>query len=53
MTSPFDYYLLMVAGSYNSYYGDTKAPLGKILTPQAVALVPQLDKGARATCQAS
>ena len=45
VTSPFDYYLLMVAGSYNSYYGNARAPLGKILTPPAVALVPQLDRG--------
>ena len=27
VTSPFDYYLLMVAGSYNSYYGNIRAPL--------------------------
>ncbi len=45
VTSPFDYYLLMVAGSYNSYYGNDRAPLNKILTPPAVALVPQLDRG--------
>ena len=45
VTSPFDYYLLMVAGSYNSYYGNKKAPLASIMTPQAEALIPQLDKG--------
>ena len=45
VTSPFDYYLLMVAGSYNSYYGSTRAPLHKIMTPPAVALVPALDQG--------
>ncbi len=45
VTSPFDYYLLMVAGSYNSYYGSIRAPLAKIMTPPAVALIPQLDKG--------
>jgi pimeloyl-ACP methyl ester carboxylesterase len=45
VTSPFDYYLMMVAGSYNSYYGSTKAPLSAIMTPQAVSLIPQLDNG--------
>ena len=45
VTSPFDYYLLMVAGSYNSYYGSIRAPLNKIMTASAVALVPQLDQG--------
>jgi len=45
VTSPFDYYLLMVAGSYNSYYGAKRAPLAKIMTPPALALVPQLDQG--------
>jgi fermentation-respiration switch protein FrsA (DUF1100 family) len=45
VTSPFDYYLLMVAGSYNSYYGNKKAPLASIMTAQAEALIPQLDSG--------
>jgi pimeloyl-ACP methyl ester carboxylesterase len=45
VTSPFDYYLLMVAGSYNSYYGSKKAPLSAIMTPQAQALIPQLNNG--------
>jgi len=45
VTSPFDYYLLMVAGSYNSYYGSTRAPLDKIITAPAVALIPALDQG--------
>jgi len=45
VTSPFDYYLLMVAGSYNSYYGNKKAPLASIMTPQAQALIPQLNNG--------
>jgi pimeloyl-ACP methyl ester carboxylesterase len=45
VTSPFDYYLLMVAGSYNSYYGNKKAPLTSIMTSQAQALIPQLNKG--------
>ena len=45
LTSPYDYYLLMVAGSYHSYYGGKAAPLGKILTKAGRALVPSLDKG--------
>jgi fermentation-respiration switch protein FrsA (DUF1100 family) len=45
VNSPFDYYLMMVAGSYNSYYGNKKAPLAAIMTPQAEALIPQLDNG--------
>ncbi len=45
VTSPFDYYLMMVAGSYHSYYGSIRAPLNKIMTASAVALVPQLDQG--------
>jgi pimeloyl-ACP methyl ester carboxylesterase len=45
VTSPFDYYLLMVAGSFNSYYGNLRAPLAKIITPAAAALVPALDQG--------
>jgi len=45
VTSPFDYYLLMVAGSFNSYYGSKRAPLNKIMNPPGVALVPQLDQG--------
>lgn len=45
VTSPFDYYLMMVAGSYNSYYGNKKAPLSAIMTPQAVSLIPQLNNG--------
>jgi len=45
VTSPFDYYLMMVAGSFNSYYGKRLAPLASIMTPTAVALIPALDKG--------
>ncbi len=45
VTSPFDYYLMMVAGSYNSYYGSKKAPLAAIMTSQAEALIPQLNNG--------
>jgi fermentation-respiration switch protein FrsA (DUF1100 family) len=45
VTSPFNFYLLMVAGSYNSYYGNKKAPLALIMSPQAVALIPALDQG--------
>ena len=46
VTSPFDYYLLMVAGSYNSYYGNIRRPAStRSSTAPAVALVPALDQG--------
>jgi alpha-beta hydrolase superfamily lysophospholipase len=45
VTSPFDFYLMMVAGSFNSYYGAKKAPLSQIMTASAQALMPQLDQG--------
>ncbi len=45
VTSPYDYYLLMVAGSYNSYYGSKKAPLSAIMTTATQALIPQLNDG--------
>jgi hypothetical protein len=45
VTSPYDFYLLMVAGSYHYYYGGRAAPLAPILTKPARALIPDLDKG--------
>jgi pimeloyl-ACP methyl ester carboxylesterase len=44
-TSPYRYYLFMVAGAYNSAYGNTAAPLSKVLTPLGVSLLPALSKG--------
>ena len=41
-TSPYAYYLLMVAAGYNAYYGDAAAPLNAILTPKAVSLLTAL-----------
>ncbi len=44
-TSPYRYYLFMVAGAYQSAYGDRAAPLSKVLTPLGMSLLPDLDKG--------
>ncbi|HXQ60904.1 MAG TPA: lipase family protein [Acidimicrobiales bacterium] len=44
-TSPFRYYLFMVAGAYQSAYGPRAAPLSEVLTPLGVSLLPDLDKG--------
>ncbi len=44
-TSPFRYYLLMVAGGFNAAYGDQAAPLDQILTPLGMSLLPDLSKG--------
>jgi len=44
-TSPFDFYLLMAAGSYNSYYGSDLAPLDAVVTKAAQSLLPTLDQG--------
>jgi pimeloyl-ACP methyl ester carboxylesterase len=44
-TSPYRYYLFMVAGAYNAAYGNTAAPLSKVLTPLGVSLLPVLSKG--------
>lgn len=44
-TSPFRYYLFMVAGAYQSAYGDSAAPVAKVLTPLGIRLLPDLDKG--------
>ena len=43
--SPFRYYLLMAAGGLNAAYGDTAAPLAKVLTPLGLQQIPKLDKG--------
>jgi pimeloyl-ACP methyl ester carboxylesterase len=44
-TSPFKYYLLMAAGGLNTAYGDSRAPLDQVLTPEGIKLVALLDKG--------
>ncbi len=51
-TSPFRYYLLMVAGGFNAAYGNEKAPLTDILTAKAIALLPVLDQGCSAAIAA-
>lgn len=45
ITSPYKYYLLMAAGGLNAAYGDALAPLDKVLTPEGIKLIPELDKG--------
>jgi dienelactone hydrolase len=42
--SPYRYYLLMAAGGLNEAYGDKEAPLDEVLTPEGIALLPQLDE---------
>jgi hypothetical protein len=44
-TSPYRYYLFMVAGAYQSAYGNSAAPVSKVLTPLGISLLPALDKG--------
>ena len=44
-TSPYRYYLFMAAGGFNAAYGDRAAPLNQVLTPLAIKLLPDLDKG--------
>ena len=51
VTSPFDYYLLMVAGSYNSYYGSKKAPLSAIMTTAAAGADPATQQRLLQLCQ--
>ncbi|HXQ60235.1 MAG TPA: lipase family protein [Acidimicrobiales bacterium] len=44
-TSPYRYYLFMVAGAYQSAYGSAAAPVSKVLTPLGIKLLPILDQG--------
>jgi alpha-beta hydrolase superfamily lysophospholipase len=44
-TSPYKYYLFMVAGAYASAYGTEAAPIDKVLTPLGQSLLPDLNKG--------
>ena len=41
-TSPFAFYILMVAFGFNAYYGNTAAPLDAVLTPTAKAMLPDI-----------
>ncbi len=43
-TSEYRHYLLMAAGGLNAAYGDKAAPLDEVLTPEGIALVPELEK---------
>jgi hypothetical protein len=43
-TSPYAYYILMVAFGFNAYYGNKAAPLNKVLTPKALSLLPLIAK---------
>jgi pimeloyl-ACP methyl ester carboxylesterase len=44
-TSPYRYYLFMVAGAYQSAYGSKAAPVSQVLTPLGISLLPDLNKG--------
>jgi alpha-beta hydrolase superfamily lysophospholipase len=44
-TSPYRYYLFMVAGAYQSAYGAKAAPVSEVLTPLGQSLLPDLNKG--------
>lgn len=44
-TSPYRFYLLMVAGAINAAYGDTAAPLGEVLNAAGESKLPLLDEG--------
>lgn len=45
VSSPYRYYLLMVAGAINAAYGDTAAPLGEVMNADGIAKLPLLDEG--------
>lgn len=44
-TSPYRYYLLMASGGLNKAYGNTAAPLAKVLTPLGLQKIKLLDQG--------
>jgi acetyl esterase/lipase len=44
-TSPFRYYLLMVAAAINAAYGDVAAPLPEVLNPQGIEKLDLVDQG--------
>jgi fermentation-respiration switch protein FrsA (DUF1100 family) len=41
-SSPYAYYILMVAFGFNAYYGNTAAPLNSVLLPAAKKLLPEV-----------
>lgn len=41
-TSPYAFYVLMVAFGFNAYYGNHAAPLNKVLTPAAQKLIADI-----------
>ena len=43
--SPFRAYLLMAAAGFNAAYGDTLAPLDKVLTPTGIQALQTVDDG--------
>jgi fermentation-respiration switch protein FrsA (DUF1100 family) len=43
-TSPYAFYILMVAFGFNAYYGNTAANLGLVITPAAKAMLPLVAK---------
>ncbi len=45
LTSPYRFYLFMAAGGFNAAYGNKAAPLDEVLTPKAISLLPDLEKG--------
>ena len=45
LTSPYRFYLFMAAGGFNAAYGNKAAPLAAVLTPKAMSLLPDLEKG--------
>lgn len=45
VTSRYRFYLFMVAVGYNAAYGNQAAPLGKVLTPLGLGLVPTVNDG--------
>jgi alpha-beta hydrolase superfamily lysophospholipase len=45
LTSPFRYYLYMVAAGWNTAYGSQTAPMSQVLTSKAMSLLPVLSQG--------
>ena len=43
--SPFRHYLMMATGGLNAAYGDAAAPVDQVLTPEGIALLPELENG--------
>ena len=44
-TSPYKYYIGMTAAGFNAGYGDTLAPLDKVLTPAGLEWLNNVDEG--------